>query len=88
MESPDTTKLPVRLAVALLKDRSGEIKLDLHVTDDDLRLLAQRRAQTVKDALVASKQVEPERVFLLEPKALVPEKKEKQRDSRVEFVLK
>ncbi|MGB3399828.1 MAG: DUF748 domain-containing protein, partial [Candidatus Deferrimicrobiaceae bacterium] len=60
----------------------------LQVTDDDLRLLAQRRAQTVKDALVASKQVEPERVFLVEPKALVPEKKEKQRDSRVEFVLK
>jgi hypothetical protein len=51
-------------------------------------LLAQRRAQAVRDSLFASKQVEPERVFLLEPKALAPEKKKNQRDSRVEFVLK
>ncbi len=60
----------------------------LQVTDDDLRLLAQRRARAVKEYLVASKQVEPERVFLVEPKALTPEKKEKQKDSRVVFVLK
>ena len=32
VESPQATKLPVRLAVALLKDRKGEIKLDLPVT--------------------------------------------------------
>ncbi len=60
----------------------------LQVTDDDLRLLAQRRAQAVRDSLVASKEVEPERIFLVEPKSLAPEKKEKERDSRVEFVLK
>jgi uncharacterized protein involved in outer membrane biogenesis len=60
----------------------------IQVTDDDLHLLAQRRAQAVKDYLLASKQVEPERIFLVEPKGLAPEKKEKQRDSRVVFVLK
>jgi hypothetical protein len=60
----------------------------LQVTDDDLRLMAQRRSRAVKDFLIASKQVAPERVFLVEPKALAPEKKEKQRDSRVVFVLK
>jgi hypothetical protein len=32
VESPDATKLPVRLAVALLKDRKGEIRLDLPVS--------------------------------------------------------
>lgn len=32
VESPDSTKLPVRLAVTLLKDRKGQIKLDLPVT--------------------------------------------------------
>jgi len=42
----------------------------------------------VKDYLITPKQVEPERVFLVEPKALAPEKKEKQKDSRVVFVLK
>jgi hypothetical protein len=60
----------------------------IQVTDDDLRQLAQRRARGVKDFLLATKQVEPERVFLLEPKGLAPEKKEKQKDSRVVFVLK
>ncbi len=60
----------------------------LQVTDDDLRLLAQRRAKAVKDYLLASKQVEPERIFLVEPKTLAPEKKEKQKDSRAVFVLK
>src|SRR5674476_823856 len=32
VDSPNATKLPVWLAVALLKDRSGEIHLDLPVT--------------------------------------------------------
>ncbi|MBA4391693.1 MAG: hypothetical protein C0399_12270, partial [Syntrophus sp. (in: bacteria)] len=32
VESPDATKLPVRLAIALLKDRKGQIKLDIPVT--------------------------------------------------------
>jgi len=32
VESPDATKLPVRLAVALLKDRKGQIKLDIPVS--------------------------------------------------------
>jgi len=32
VDSPDATKLPVRLAVALLKDRQGEIHLDIPVS--------------------------------------------------------
>jgi uncharacterized protein involved in outer membrane biogenesis len=32
VESPDATKLPVRLAISLLKDRKGQIKLDIPVT--------------------------------------------------------
>lgn len=32
VDSPDATKLPVRLAVSLLKDRQGDITLDLPVT--------------------------------------------------------
>jgi len=34
VESPDATSLPVRLAVALLKDRNGEIHLDIPVTGE------------------------------------------------------
>jgi hypothetical protein len=32
VDSPDATRLPVKLAVALLKDRNGEIHLDIPVT--------------------------------------------------------
>jgi hypothetical protein len=60
----------------------------IEVTDDDLRQLAQDRAKRAVDFLAATKLVEPERLFLVEAKSLVPEKKEKQRDSRVDFVLK
>jgi uncharacterized protein involved in outer membrane biogenesis len=34
IESPDATKLPVKLAVALLKNQNGEIKLDIPVSGE------------------------------------------------------
>jgi hypothetical protein len=58
------------------------------VTDGDLRVLASQRAMRVKDAILKSGQVEPERVFIVEPKSLAPEKKEKAKESRVDFKLK
>jgi uncharacterized protein involved in outer membrane biogenesis len=61
---------------------------NIEVKNDDLRLLASQRALKVKDRILKSNQVEPERVFLVEPKSLSPEKKEKLRDSRVDFRLK
>jgi hypothetical protein len=60
----------------------------IEVKDDDLRMLASQRALAVKDYILKSKQVEPERIFLVEPKSLQPEKKEKLKDSRVDFRLK
>ena len=60
----------------------------VQVTDDDLRQLAVERASHVRDRLVAVGKVEPGRVFLVEPKTLPPERKEKLRDSRVDFRIK
>jgi hypothetical protein len=57
----------------------------IQVTDDNLRQLAVERASHARDRLVAMGKVEPERVFLVEPKTLPPERKEKLRDSRVDF---
>ena len=58
------------------------------VTDGDLRALASQRAVKVEEAIVKSGQVEPERVFIVEPKSLAPEQKGKIRESRVDFKLK
>jgi hypothetical protein len=60
----------------------------IEIKEGDLRTLAAQRAMKVKDAILKSGQVEPERVFILEPKSLAPEKKEKLKDSRVDFKLK
>jgi len=60
----------------------------IEVKESDLRSLASQRAMSVKDAILKSGKVEAERIFILEPKSLAPEKKEKLKDSRVEFKLK
>jgi len=60
----------------------------LRVTNDDLRQLALQRASNVKEVLIRTGKVEPGRIFLVEPKTLPPERKEKLRDSRVDFRIK
>jgi uncharacterized protein involved in outer membrane biogenesis len=58
------------------------------VKEPDLKLLASQRASAVRDAILKSGKVEPERVFVVEPKSLAPDKKEKAKNSRVDFKLK
>jgi uncharacterized protein involved in outer membrane biogenesis len=60
----------------------------IEIKEGDLRTLASQRSMKVRDAILKSGQVEPERVFVLEPKSLSPAKKEKIKDSRVDFKLK
>ena len=60
----------------------------IEIKDDDLRQLASRRALAVKDYLLKSGKVTADRIFLVEPKSLAPEKKEKLKNSRVDFRLK
>jgi len=42
----------------------------------------------VKESIYKPGKVEPERIFTLEPNSLVPEKKEKLRESRIDLKLK
>jgi uncharacterized protein involved in outer membrane biogenesis len=60
----------------------------LQVTDDDLRRLAGERASSVKDRMLRSGKIDPGRIFLVEPKTLSPERKEKTKDSRVDFRIR
>ncbi len=60
----------------------------IRVTEGDLRLLAVARASAVQNRLLATKKVEPGQVFLVEAKALSPEKKGKLSDSRVDFRIR
>jgi hypothetical protein len=58
------------------------------VKEDDLRLLATKRAETVSEALREKGEFEPGRVFVVEPKTLEPEAKKDVKKSRVDFKLK
>jgi len=58
------------------------------VSESDLKLLAAQRAAAVRDAILKSGKIDPSRVFVIEPKTLAPEKKEKAKNSRVDFKLK
>jgi hypothetical protein len=60
----------------------------IEIKEEDLKTLANQRAMKVKEVILKSGQIEPERIFILEPKTLPPEKKEKIKDSRVDFKLK
>jgi hypothetical protein len=60
------------------------------VTDDDLRNLANRRAQTVQERLLASGMVTADRLSIVAAKPLSAEEKEKVKAkmSRVDFSLR
>ena len=58
------------------------------VKNEDLRALAAQRSARVKDAILKTGQIEAGRLFVVEPKSLTPEKKEKLKESRVDFTLK
>jgi hypothetical protein len=59
-------------------------------TDDDMRQLASQRAQAVRDALLAGKQVTAERLFVVAGKPFSPEERAKLqgRPNRVDFSMK
>ena len=61
---------------------------NIRVGNDELRQLALERASRVRDQVLVGGKVEPGRVFLVEPKSLAPEKKEKLSDSRVDFRIR
>jgi len=50
--------------------------------------LANQRATNAKELILKSGKVTPDRVFVVEPKSLAPEKKGDIKDSRVDFRLK
>ena len=73
-----------------LPDEEMEKLMMTHIVvgEDDLRLLAMKRAETVADAIRAEGQLEAGRVFVVEPKTLQPEDRKSVKRSRVDFRLK
>ncbi|MGB5156966.1 DUF748 domain-containing protein [Desulfobacterium sp. N47] len=60
----------------------------IRVTDSDLKLLAEQRARQVKNFLLKSQQINPERIFLVEGQLISAEKSDGVSASHVELTLK
>ena len=58
------------------------------MTDDDLRVLADKRSKSVKDYNLSFEKVEFERIFIVWPDSIKANDKEGVERSRVEFKLK
>ncbi len=55
----------------------------IQITDDDLRQLAAQRSMAVKDAILSDKQIDPGRVFILQPGGLEPENYQESEDTGI-----
>jgi hypothetical protein len=81
-----------RNAIGLAKDLPREemetlILTHMTVSDEDLHLLAEHRAQIVRDGLVGKASIPAERVFLVAPKLDAAGIKDKGKATRVDFAL-
>ena len=59
----------------------------IEVKESELTRLPSQRAQKVRETILKAWQIQSERIFIVESKSLAPEKKEKLKDSRVNFKL-
>ena len=81
-----------RNAIGLPKDlppaeMEALLLANIAVSDEDMRALAERRAQTVQASLVDTEKVPGERVFLVEPHLNAEGIKDKGKATRVDFAL-
>jgi uncharacterized protein involved in outer membrane biogenesis len=70
------------------EDMKRLLNENIKVSDDDLRRLAEERAQKVLDYLVEAGKIDGSRIFLVKAKALEPEKVDKASSSRVSITIK
>jgi uncharacterized protein involved in outer membrane biogenesis len=77
------------LLKTLSDDEMKNLMLEhLKVTDDDLKGLAEARAQKARDYLVETGKIDPARIFLVKADALAPVKIDKALNSRVSLSIK
>ncbi len=83
---PETGAKPAADSPAAEMERL--LRAGIRVAESDLRILARARAQAVKEHLLQSGKVTPERIFLNDPGDLKPPPAEGMKDSRVVMALK
>jgi uncharacterized protein involved in outer membrane biogenesis len=82
-----------RNAIGLVKDlpvaeMENLMLTNAPVSDEDLRVLANQRAQAAKDWIVENGKIPADRVFLVAPKLTAEDVKEKGKATRAEFSIK
>jgi outer membrane protein OmpA-like peptidoglycan-associated protein len=81
-------KLTIEGYVDKDQDRKALLSSVVFISDDDLRLLARKRSINVKEYILRSGEIDPKRIFLVEPSSLSPKKDPALKNSRVVMKLK
>lgn len=76
---------PDEISLAFMENA---IKKQITIKDEELKLLADKRALTVKDYLLTDNKIKPERIFIVETDSLSTESTEAETKSRVELGIK
>ena len=82
------TSAPASSRVSSESKMKQALLAGIKITHDDLRLLAQHRAQEVEKDILSSGEIKPERVYLVSPDSLTPPADGNLKDSRVVLTLK
>jgi uncharacterized protein DUF748 len=69
----DKTEISENKDIEITSDQMiSALKMDIQISDDDLRHLANERAIAIKGALLADENIKPERLFIVEAETLEP----------------
>jgi len=66
----------------------SRLSAEIRITEDDFRFLAKGRSLAIKSYLAGEGKISSDRLFLIQPASLTPEKVEKVKESRVELAFR
>jgi len=87
-ELPKPKEPPGKIKALPPEEIKKRLLTNIQVTEDDLRLLAHKRASRVKDYLLKNEKSDPAKVFVVEPDTDFNRKSKKHQNSRANFSLK
>ena len=70
-----------------MESMKKELLAGIKISDNDLQLLARSRALSVQNAILRAEEIDPRRIFILQPNTLAPPKQDHLKESRADMSL-
>ncbi|HPJ68533.1 MAG TPA: DUF748 domain-containing protein [Desulfobacteraceae bacterium] len=85
---PEKMAKPKKDEKISIGDMESRLSAEIRITEDDFRFLAKGRSLAIKSYLAGEGKISSDRLFLIQPASLTPEKVEKVKESRVELAFR